>query len=65
MILGSSNIIPYINKIGYMPYNEGFDSDHRTMFCDLSKDILNVKDNKVEQKFRMVGTNSTNQEGLC
>jgi hypothetical protein len=29
------NLTKYIQKIGYMHYEEGFESDHRAIFCDI------------------------------
>jgi hypothetical protein len=64
-MFGSQNILPYIMKIGYPRFNELFDSDHRGLYCDLSDKILH-EENFIENdpRIRMVGTNSTNREGI-
>jgi hypothetical protein len=62
-MLCTPNLLDYISKVGYVRYHEGFDSDHRTMFCDISKNIMNISDKIHCDKFRLVGTNSTNAEG--
>jgi hypothetical protein len=53
----------YVDKVGYVKFHEGFDSDHRAIFCDLSKDIMLKQRQPQEQLIRLVGTNSTNTEG--
>jgi hypothetical protein len=57
------NLIPFIRKSGYVRFNDGFDSDHRAIFCDISHEILG--DNRIpnSQRKRIIGTNSTNREG--
>jgi hypothetical protein len=59
--LCSPNIIPYITQIGYIPFHEIFDSDHRGIFFDLSNDIITDQpnDNQIIKK-RLIGSNSTN-----
>jgi hypothetical protein len=63
-IFGSTNILQYINRTGYVQFNECFESDHRAVFCDLSKLLFedNTPNDNVERK-RLVGTNCTNKEG--
>jgi hypothetical protein len=59
----SQNLLQFIKQIGYIKFNEALDSDHRAIFCDIDDSIL---DNKVEinlQRTRLIGTNSTNEEG--
>jgi hypothetical protein len=47
-----------------MKFHECFDSDHRGIFCDLSKEILNIKEVLPNlDRVRIVGSNSTNKEG--
>jgi hypothetical protein len=36
-LLGSKNVMEYVEKVGYIRFHEAFDSDHRAVFCDLSK----------------------------
>jgi hypothetical protein len=57
------NLIPFIRKSGYVRFNDGFDSDHRAIFCDVSHEILG--DNRIpnSQRKKIIGTNSTNREG--
>ena len=63
LLLTSKNIIPYINRTGILKFHEGFDSDHRGLFCDINTDLFtNVVDN-ITIKTRQIGTNSTNREG--
>jgi hypothetical protein len=62
-MLGTPNILRYVHKIGYLPFHDGMDSDHRSIFCDLSDEILNIKEQIVDKRYRLVGTNSTNKEG--
>jgi hypothetical protein len=59
----TNNVIPYIKQIGYIPFNEILDSDHRGIFFDLDISINHIPDNNYIPKQRLVGTNSTNQEG--
>jgi hypothetical protein len=60
-LLATPNTVKYINKIGYTKFHECLDSGHRGIFCDLSKDIIN--NIQVTKKIRLIGTNSTNEEG--
>jgi hypothetical protein len=40
MILCTPNLLQYISKIGYIKCHETLDSDHRAIFCNISKDIF-------------------------
>jgi hypothetical protein len=51
------------NKSGYVRFNDGFDSDHRGIFCDISHNILRDDHVPNSQRKRIIGTNSTNREG--
>jgi hypothetical protein len=62
-MLGTRNLIPYISKCGYVKFNEGFDSDHRAIFCDISHNILHNDHSPNSQRRRIIGSNSTNREG--
>jgi hypothetical protein len=62
-ILCSRNVIPYITQCGYVRFNEGFDSDHRAIFCDISQEILTDSTTLNEKRKRIIGSNSTNKEG--
>jgi hypothetical protein len=62
-MLGTRNIIPYISRIGYVTFNDAFDSDHRAVFADISHSILEDPMNTANKRIRLVGTNSTNEEG--
>jgi hypothetical protein len=62
-MLGSRNVIPFIKNIGYVTFNDAFDSDHRAVFADISNSILEDPINKQQPRIRLVGTNSTNVEG--
>jgi hypothetical protein len=63
-ILGTTNLFPFITRIGYLRFHECFDSDHRGIYCDLSNQLFNNKSSITKSvKKRMVGTNSTNYEG--
>jgi hypothetical protein len=61
--LCSPNTIPYITQVGYIPFHEIFDSDHRGIFFDISNDIITdqTNDNQIIRK-RLIGSNSTNKE---
>jgi hypothetical protein len=62
-IICSPNLLQYIEKIGYVRFNEIFDTDHRPIFCDISERILENNCDIEIKKIRMAGTNSTNEEG--
>jgi Reverse transcriptase (RNA-dependent DNA polymerase) len=62
-ILCSPNTLNFIDRIGYVRFNEGIDSDHRAVFMDLSETILENNCIAQTKKLRLVGTNSTNMEG--
>jgi hypothetical protein len=62
-LLGSTNIMEYIDKVGYIGFHEAFDSDHRDVYCDLSKRIMSRTRAPTDTMIRLVGTNSTNTEG--
>jgi hypothetical protein len=34
------NLMRYVLQVGYMHYDEAFESDHRAIFCDIDKNIL-------------------------
>jgi hypothetical protein len=46
-IFGTPNILEYITKIGYVRFNELFESDHRGIFCDITPNIF--EDNIVNE----------------
>jgi hypothetical protein len=63
-MLCTPNLVEHVWKMGYIPFYECYDSDHRGLFCDIKDSIL--IDNKQSAniiKKRMVGSNSTNAEG--
>jgi hypothetical protein len=62
-MFGSRNILQYITNVGYPPFNEAFDSDHRSIFADISHTIMENPIPIIEKRIRLVGTNSTNKEG--
>jgi hypothetical protein len=62
-ILCSRNVIPYITQCGYVRFNDGFDSDHRAIFCDISHEILTDTTMLRKKRKRIIGANSTNKEG--
>jgi hypothetical protein len=61
-MLGTRNVIQFISKIGYLAFNDGFDSDHRAIYADISPKILDYESPITEPKIRLVGSNSTNVE---
>jgi hypothetical protein len=61
-LLCSYNVLQYINKCGYIPFHEGYDSDHRGIFCDISPDIFKTHIPEKIEKVRLVGSNSTVKE---
>jgi hypothetical protein len=62
-ILGSANILQFVEKVGYIKFHVCFDSNHQGIYCDLSKTILQQQNKNEPQRQRLVGTNSTNYEG--
>jgi hypothetical protein len=54
-LLATPNTVKYINKIGYTKFHECLDSDHRGIFCDLSKDIINNTQVTQEKKYALLG----------
>jgi hypothetical protein len=62
-ILCSCNIIPFITQCGYVHFNDGFDSDHRAIFCDISHEIITDTTMVRDKRKRIIGSNSTNKEG--
>jgi hypothetical protein len=50
-MLGTRNVLPYISKIGYLPFNDGFDSDHRASYMDISPTILETDTPDPIQKY--------------
>jgi hypothetical protein len=62
-ILCSCNIIPFITQCGYVRFNDGFDSDHRAIFCDISHEIITDTTMLRDKRKRIIGSNSTNKEG--
>jgi hypothetical protein len=49
-LLGTRNIIPCISRIGYVTYNDGFDSDNRAIFADVSQTILSNPIQQIAKK---------------
>jgi hypothetical protein len=62
-LLCSPNLLPYVNKVGYIRFHEAFDSDHRAIYCDISTDLIGIARDPPPPLIRMVGTTSTNAEG--
>jgi hypothetical protein len=62
-LLYSNNLLGFINTTGALDFQEGFDSDHRGLFCDISSDIFTNITEDVIPCTRQIGTNSTNKEG--
>jgi hypothetical protein len=60
-MLCSPNFLQFIDRIGYVHFNEGIDSDHRAIFMDVSETILENDCTIKPKKNRMVGTYSTNE----
>jgi hypothetical protein len=55
-----------MEKVGYITFHNALDSDHRAAFCDLNNTILDDdfdKNSQLEKYERLIGTNSTNNEG--
>jgi hypothetical protein len=63
-MLCTPNLVKFISRIGYTQLNEAFDSDHRAIFSDISTTIFAQSLPEVSRKIRMVGTTTTNQEGI-
>jgi hypothetical protein len=63
-ILCTTNLLHHVQKVGYIPFHEGIDSDHRAVFCDIDECILQQDKNDSSKIMeRLIGTNSTNNEG--
>jgi hypothetical protein len=62
-MLGSENVMQFINKMGYIKFHECFDSDHRGLYCDLSQKLFQKQIPPSVIRTRVVGSNSTNAEG--
>jgi hypothetical protein len=62
-MFGTRNLVPYIEKIGYLHYDEAFKTDHWEIFCDISSEILSPNPEPEIIGARIVGCNSTNLEG--
>jgi hypothetical protein len=60
----TTNVLPYVHKVGYVKFHEGLDSDHRAVFCDIDESILESEQDRPNNIMeRLIGTNSTNHEG--
>ena len=58
-MLGTPNIIPYIHKCGYLPFQHKLVTDHRGMFLDISNTLLDVKIQRQTPSQREIGSHST------
>jgi hypothetical protein len=63
-MLCTPNLVKFISRIGYTQLNEAFDSDHWAIFSDMSTTIFAQSLPEVSRKICMVGTTTTNQEGI-
>jgi hypothetical protein len=41
-MLGTTNLLPYISKCGYLPFHQDIVTDHRGMFLDIQIDMLDL-----------------------
>jgi predicted membrane GTPase involved in stress response len=63
-MLCTPNLVEHVYKMGYIPFYACYDSDHRGLYCDISKSIFQDSEKHAGTiKKRMVGSNSTNAEG--
>jgi hypothetical protein len=63
-ILCSRNVIQHVTRMGYLKFNVGINSDHCSLYFDISNSIKsNVEHQVPMKKARIVGSNSTNIEG--
>jgi glycosylphosphatidylinositol transamidase (GPIT) subunit GPI8 len=62
-LFGTRNLIPHIEKVRYLHYDEAFETDHHAIFCDISSEILSPNLEPEIGRARIIGTNSTNLEG--
>jgi hypothetical protein len=63
-MLCTPNLVQHVWKMGYIPFYECFDLDHRGLFCDIDDSIFkDCQQNSNTINKRMVGSNSTNAEG--
>jgi hypothetical protein len=64
-ILCTSNLIKFVEKVGYIQFHQALDSDHRAVYCDIHHSILEPEeDHEITKMERLIGTNSTNREGV-
>jgi hypothetical protein len=57
-ILTTQNLLPYVTQVGYLPFFEGNDGDHRGMFIDISNAILDKKIELKRPAKRVIGSSS-------
>jgi hypothetical protein len=62
-MLSSLNLKPYIVKVGLLKFNDGLESDHCGLFCGLKLELFKAIAEIKNHQTRLIGTNSTNQEG--
>ena len=58
-MLGSPNILPYIHKCGYSPFQQKIVTDHRGLFLDLSSTLIDVNVRRQERIIQEIGSTST------
>lgn len=61
-ILMTEHTMSFVKSIGYTPFYELFDTDHRSIYCDLSTDIFDEIPPINVHLERLVGTNSRPKE---
>ena len=58
-MLGSSNMLPYIQKCGYLSFQHKIVTDYRGMFMDIGNTLIDVKIQRQAPCQREISSNST------
>lgn len=63
-MLGTTNILQFVTKCGYLPFQSGIDSDHRACFLELNRDFVDGRARIHRPPTRMIGYNTSKREVL-
>lgn len=63
-VLGSNNLVQFVTKCGYLPFQSGINSDHRACFLELNQDFVDGRARQHKPPTRMIGYNTTKTEVL-
>lgn len=64
-VLCNKNVIPHIRHVGYTPFQQILDSDHRGIFLDLDSRILAPEWTIFKRPKRQIGHMTTRNEGMA